>query len=138
MVKRVPNYQLVKLRIPNGYAFPMSKHIFDKHIMEKSVYTIKSINLKYADKFTPENGAMFARWIRPTEHEGELVGGFFTITFVACTKADLSEVRKTLMKEYVPIMLDWMKDPSHDEEWESDKHSFIVSCVNGVFSVEQN
>jgi hypothetical protein len=138
MVKRVPNYQLVKLRIPAGYAFPMSKHIFDKQVMEKSVYTIKSINLKYADKFTPENGSMFARWIRPTEHEGELVGGFFTINFVACTKEDLSNIRKTLMKTYVPMMLDWMKDASHDEEWESDKHSFIVTHINGEFSVEQN
>lgn len=138
MVKRVPNYQLVKLRIPVGFAFPMSKHIFDKHIMEKSVYNIKSINLKYADKFTPDNATMFARWIRPTEQDGELIGGFFTITFVACTKADLSVVRKTLMKAHVPQMLDWMKDSSHDEAWESEKHSFVVSRINGEFVVDQN
>ena len=138
MVKRVPNYQLVKLRIPAGFAFPLSKHIFDKQIMEKSVYCIKSINLKHADKFTPENSTMFARWIRPTENDGELVGGFFTINFVACAKADLSNVRKGLMKIYVPLMLDWMKDATHEEEWESDKHSFIVTCINGEFSLEKN
>lgn len=138
MVKRVPNYQLVKLRVPEGYTFPMSKHIVDKHIMDKGVYNIKSINLKYADKFTPEKSCMFARWIRPSENDGELIGGFFTVTFVACTKAELSELRKVLMKTYVPMMLDWMKASAQEEDWEDEKHSFIVLQNNGEFSIAKN
>lgn len=138
MVKRVPTYQLIKLRIPQNYAFPMSKHIFDKQLFEKNASCVRSVNLKYPDKFTPPNALMVARWIRPTFQGDKLIGGFFTVNIMACLQEELTDLRRTLMKEYTPIMLDWMLDSYTDEEWQDEKHSFIVSRVDGEFSIKTN